>query len=146
MTPTWTPRRDAGDAQGPLPHHDRLHAEGRQARPRHDVPDLHGAGQSRLLLRSRHGEEAARLARPAAGRDRAVRQLALHRGQAQRLSLIPLRDLARHRSRPHRACCLSRSSPAWASSATSTTPSTCRCISSSAATTTSTSPAARSAT
>ena len=60
MTPNWTPRRDADDAEGPLPHHDRLHAEGRHARPRHDVPHLHGADQSRLLLRSRHGQEAAR--------------------------------------------------------------------------------------
>ena len=37
-------------------------------RPRHDVPHLHGADQSRLLVRSRHGQEAARVARAAAGR------------------------------------------------------------------------------
>ena len=60
MTPNWTPRRHADDAEGPLQDHDRLHAEGRHARPRHDVPHLHGADQPRLLLRSRHGEEAAR--------------------------------------------------------------------------------------
>ena len=51
MTPNWTPRRHSDDAEGPLPHHDQLHAEGRQIRPRHDVPDLHGADQSRLLVR-----------------------------------------------------------------------------------------------
>ena len=33
----------------------------------------------------------------AAGRDRAVRQFAVHRRQAQRLPVVPLRDLARHR-------------------------------------------------
>ena len=31
MTPNWTPRRDADDAEGPLQDHDRLHAEGRHA-------------------------------------------------------------------------------------------------------------------
>ena len=41
-------RRHADDAEGPLQHHDRLHAEGRQARPRHDVSDLHGADQPRF--------------------------------------------------------------------------------------------------
>ena len=66
-------------------------------RPRHDVPHLHGADESRLLLRSRHGEEAARLARAAAGRDRAVRELAVHRRQAERLSVVPLGSVARHR-------------------------------------------------
>ena len=48
------------------------------ARPRHDVPLLHGAGESRLRLGSRHGEEAARVAGAAAGRHRAVRQFAVH--------------------------------------------------------------------
>ncbi len=100
--PEMDARRDAGDAQGPLPHHGALHAEGRQARPRHDVPHLHRAGESRFLVRSRHGEEAAGRAGAAAGGDRAVRELAVHRGQAERLSLVPRRDLARHRSRPHR--------------------------------------------
>ena len=49
------PRRHAGDAEGPLQDHDRLHAEGRPLRPRHDVPHLHGADEPRLLVRSRHG-------------------------------------------------------------------------------------------
>ena len=49
------PRRHPDDAEGPLQDHDRLHAEGRHARPRHDVPHLHGADEPRLLLRSRHG-------------------------------------------------------------------------------------------
>ena len=91
------PRRNAGDAQGALPHHDRLHAEGRHARPRHDVSDLHGTDQSRLLLGSRHGHEAASGFGSAADRDGTVRQLAVHRRQAERLSIVPLRDLARHR-------------------------------------------------
>ena len=50
MTPNWTPRRHADDAEGPLQDHDRLHAEGRHARPRHDVPHLHRAGEPRLLV------------------------------------------------------------------------------------------------
>ena len=45
--------------------------------PRHDVPHLHGAGQSRLRLGSRHGEEAPRVAGAAAHRHRAVRQFAV---------------------------------------------------------------------
>ena len=104
-------------------------------RPRHDVPHLHGAGEPRLRLRSRHGEEAARVAGAAAGRNRAVRQFAFHRRQAERLSVLALGDLARHRQCSAPACCPSRSSPAWASSAMSIRRSTCRCISSSAATT-----------
>ena len=135
ITPLWT------RAQTPVMPKSRykimtaLHAEGRHARPRHDVPHLHGAGQSRLLHRSRHGQEAARLAGAAAAGDRAVRQLALHRRQAQRLPVDALGDLARHRQPAAPACCPSPSTTAWASSAMSTTRSTCRCISSSAATT-----------
>ena len=44
-------------------HHDALHAEGRHARPRHDVPHLHRAGEPRFRDRGRHGAQAARLAR-----------------------------------------------------------------------------------
>ena len=51
------------------------------------------------------------VARAAAGRDRAVRQLAVHRGQAERLPVVPLGDLARHRQRTAPACCRGRSSP-----------------------------------
>src|SRR6202051_587947 len=47
--------------------------------PRHDDPHLHGADEPRLLVRGRHGEEAARRPGAAADRDRAVRQLAVHR-------------------------------------------------------------------
>ncbi len=97
MTPELDPRRHADDAERPLQDHDELHAEGRHARPRHDVSHLHGAGEPRLLVRSRHGEKAARLAGAAAGGDRAVRQFAVHRRQAERLSLVPLADLDRHR-------------------------------------------------
>ena len=57
-------------------------------------------------VRSRHGEEAARVDRAAAGGDRAVRQLAVHRRQAQRLSLLSLADLDRHRQRARRHAAL----------------------------------------
>ena len=97
MTPSWSRAQIPGDAQGPLQDHDRLHAEGRPIRPRHDVPDLHGADQSRLLLGSRHGQEAQGLGGAAADSDRAVRQFAVHRRQAQRLPVVPLRNLARYR-------------------------------------------------
>ena len=96
MTPSWSRAQIPSDAEGPLQDHDQLHAEGRPIRPRHDVPDLHGADQSRLLLRSRHGEETAGLGGVAAGRDRVVRQFAVHRRQGQRLPVVPLRNLARY--------------------------------------------------
>ena len=67
------------------------------ARPRHDVSHLHGAGQPRLFVGSRHGEEAPGVAGAAAGGDCIIRQFAVHRGQAERLSLVSLRNLARHR-------------------------------------------------
>ena len=105
----WIPRtwhdaelelcRDPDNAQRALSHHDRLHAQGREVRSRYDVPHVHGADESGLLIRSRHGEEAAGLARAAAGGDGDVRQFTLHGGQTQRLSVVPVRDLARHRSR-----------------------------------------------
>ena len=103
-------------------------------RPRHDVPHRHRAGESRLRRRGRHGEEAARVAGAAADRHGAVRELALYRRQAQRLSELSLAHLARHRQCPRRACCPSPSRTAWASSAMSTMRSTCRCTSSSATT------------
>ena len=88
---------DSDDAEGPLQDHDRLHAEGRPIRPRHDVPDLHGADESRLLLGSRHGQETPGIGGVAAGGDRLVCQFAVHRRQAQRLPVVPLRNLARYR-------------------------------------------------
>ena len=45
--------------------------------------------------RSRHGEEAARVAGAAAGGDRAVRQFAVHRRQAERLSCRSAREIWR---------------------------------------------------
>ena len=42
----------------------------------------------------------------AADRDRAVRQLAVHRRQAERLPVLPLRDLDRHRQCAHRHAAL----------------------------------------
>ena len=95
-------RRDPVDAEEPLRHHEALHAEGRNARPRHDVPHRDRSGQSRFPRRSGHGRQAARRARAAAGDHRALRQFALHRRQAERLSLRALGDLAPHRSGPHR--------------------------------------------
>jgi len=77
-------RADSGDAKGRYKIMEQLHAEGRQIRPRHDVPDLHGADQSHF---SSEADMVKKLASrcAAAGRDRAVRQFAVHRGQAQRL-------------------------------------------------------------
>ena len=48
LRPDIAARRGAVDAEGPLPHHARLHAEKGPARPRHDAAHLHRAGQSRL--------------------------------------------------------------------------------------------------
>ena len=79
-------RRDPVDAQGPLPHHARLHAEKGPARARHDAAHLHRAGQPRLPVRGRHGEEVPRQPRAAAGRGGAVRQFAVCRGPALGLS------------------------------------------------------------
>ncbi len=90
------------DAQAALPHHARVHAQGGHARPRHDVPHLHGSGQPRFRLRGGHGAEIPRRTRAAAGGYGAVRQLAVHRGRAQRLPQLPLTDLGRHRPGPHR--------------------------------------------
>ncbi len=95
-------RRNPDDAETALRHHGEIYAESRLSRPRHDVPHGDRADQSRFLQRSRHGEEAARLAGAAAGRDRAVRQFPFYRRQAQRLSLGAVRGLARHRSGAHR--------------------------------------------
>ena len=75
---------------------------GGRARPRHDAPHLHGAGQPRLRRRSGHGGEAPRVPGVAAGGDRAVRQLALHRGQAQRLPFHARAGLDGHGPGPHR--------------------------------------------
>ena len=100
--PEMDARRDAQDAEKPLSHHDRLHAEGRDARPRHDVPHRHRAGEPRLRQRSRHGRQTARRPRAAAGDDGSVRQFAVHRRQAQRLPVGALGDLAPHRRGAHR--------------------------------------------
>ena len=89
FAPNWTPGRNADDAQGPLQDHARLHAQGRRLWPGHDVPHLHRAGESRFRLRSRHGEEIPRRPGAAAGHHRAVRQFAVPRRQAQRVSVLP---------------------------------------------------------
>ena len=89
--------------------------------------------QSRFSRRSGHGRQDARRARAAAGDHRALRQFALHRRQARTAFSRRARRSGATPMRRAPACCLSPSSPAWASSATSITRSTCRCISSSAA-------------
>ena len=124
---------DAAHAEEPLPHHDALYARSGDARPRHDVPHRHRAGEPRFFQRNRHGGEAPRRSGAAACDHRAVRQLAVHRGQAERFFVGAFGDLAPYRRRPAAACCRSPSRPAWGSSAMSTMRSTCRCISSSAA-------------
>ena len=116
--------------KGRYAHHARLHAQGRQPRPRHDAAHLHHPGQSRLCVRGRHGAEVPRRPRAAAARHRLVRQFALHRRQAQRLPLLPQPHLVGHRSATAPACCRSCSRTASATSAMSTTRSTCRCTSS----------------
>ena len=65
------PHRPADHAQGPLRDHAQLHAQGRQARARHDAPHLHHPDQPRLFERGRHGEEIPRRAGAPAGGDRA---------------------------------------------------------------------------
>ncbi|GJE45959.1 hypothetical protein AEGHOMDF_5159 [Methylobacterium soli] len=100
------PEMDAGrnprDAQEPLQDHGGLHAEGRQPRPRHDAAHRHRSGERRFLLGGRHGAQDARVARPPARRHRALCQFSLHGRPPERLPVTPLRDLARHRRRPHR--------------------------------------------
>ena len=51
-------------------------------------------------------DKIARRAGAAADRDRALRELAVHREPAERLPLLPRRDLARHRPEPHRHAAL----------------------------------------
>ena len=104
--------RDAAHAQAALRGDDALHADGRHARPRHDVSHRHHPGEPRLRGRGRHGQEVPRVAGAAADRDGDLRLLALHRGQAQRLPVHAQRGVARHRPRRAPACCRSCSSPA----------------------------------
>ena len=135
MSPKWTLRRNPGHAEEPLPHHDALHAEGRDARARHDVSHRDRAGQPRFFR-----------ARPTWSPKLRV-GLALQPVITALFANSPFTDgelngflSARseiwraHRRAPAPACCRSPSSRAWGSSATSITRSTCRCISSSAAT------------
>jgi glutamate--cysteine ligase len=65
-SPKWTLRRDAAHAEVALRHHDGLHAQGRHAGPRHDVPHLHDPGESRLRVGSRHASQDAGFAETAA--------------------------------------------------------------------------------
>ena len=130
--PEMDARRNAENAEIALRDHDPLHAEGRHQGPRHDVPHLHDPGESRLRERSRHAPQDAGVAEAAAAVDGAVRQLALHRGPAERAAELARRHLARHRQpalRPAAVLLLARIS---ALPTMSNGRSTCRCISSSA--------------
>ena len=106
FAPNWTLGRNAGDAQGPLRHHARLHAQGRRLWPGHDVPHLHRAGESGFRIRSRHGEEIPRRPGAAAHHHRAVRQFAVPRRPAQRFSVLSRPGLDRCRQCPRRHAAL----------------------------------------
>ena len=123
----------SGHAEAALRDHGGLHAESRYARPRHDVPYRDSSGQSRLPIRSRHGEETARRVGVAADRHGDVRQLPIHRGKTERLFVDRVRKSGATPMVRAPACWHLPSRTAWDSSATSITRSMCRCISSSAA-------------
>ncbi len=103
------PGPDAGDAQGPLCADDPPHEGGRQPRHADDVPHLHGAGEPRLRVRSRHGEEVPGVAGAPADRHGALRQLAFPRRQAERLAVVARADSGATPIRHGRACCRSSS-------------------------------------
>ena len=102
LRPDLAARRGAVDAEGPLPHHARVHAEKGPAWPRHDAADLHSANQSRLPQRSRHGAQVPRQPRVAAGGGGAVRKFAVRRGKAVGVSQLSQSGVDRYRSRPLR--------------------------------------------
>src|SRR6185295_20013873 len=89
-------RRSAANAEKALSGDDALHADRRQPRPRHDVPNGDGTGEPGLWFRSRHGQKAARLVGIAADCDGAVRLLAIYGRQAERFSIDAQRSLARY--------------------------------------------------
>jgi hypothetical protein len=130
MWPDKTRGRTADHAQGPLCDHAAPHAARRLHGPRHDAAHLHHSGQSRLFERSRHGAQVPYLAGAAAAGDRAVRQFAVHRRQAQRLPLLSQPHLVGYRSGTAPACCPSCSKTASATNAMPTICSMCRCTSS----------------
>ena len=131
----WMPK-------GPLRHHAPLYAAGRQHGPGHDDPHLHRAGQSRFCLRTDMRRKLRVSLAAAAAGDRAVRQLPVHRGQAQRLPVLSRACLDRHRQSALRH---SRRSCSRTGSASNAMPRgwsrRCRCISFIAMAATSTSPA-----
>ena len=108
LRPEMAARGHLVDAEAALSHHGRVHAQERPARPRHDAAHLHGAGQSRLSVRSRHGEEVPGEPGLAAGGDGAVRQLAVCRGPAHGPPEPAQPGVDRHRPRPlrHPPLCL----------------------------------------
>jgi glutamate--cysteine ligase len=116
-----------------------LHAAGRRARPRHDASHLHRPGQPRLR-RSRHGEEVPGRAGAAAGGHGAVRQLAVHRGQAERLPVYRSTS-GPTPTRPHRDAAVRVRGRLRLRALRAIMRSTCRCTSSSATASTSTPPA-----
>ena len=130
FSPSWSLDETPLDAQGPLRHHAALHAEGRQARPRHDVPHLHGAGEPGFRRRSRHGEEIPRR-RWRCSRWRPRCSPIRRSPKASPTVFCPIAAISGPTpTTTAPACCLSSSRRAWASSAMSITRSMCRCISS----------------
>ena len=87
---------DSGDAQGAVPRDEGLHAHRGHARPRHDVPHVHDPGESGLFRRARHDPQVPHVARAAARRDRALRQLAVRGRQAQRVQEPALARVGGH--------------------------------------------------
>ena len=81
-------------------HHGTVHAKVGYARPAHDEADRHGPGEPRLRERGRRDAEDARRHRHRPDPQRAVRQLADQRRQAERLPVVPRPHLDRHRQQP----------------------------------------------
>jgi len=140
MTPNWSRAEIPMMPKGRYRIMTAYMPKGRKIRSRHDVPHLHGANQPRLLRRSRHGEEAAGLARAAAGGHRHFVQFAIYEGKANGFSLFRS-EIWRDTDRSLRHAAMGHSSWAWVSSDMLTTPSTCQCISSNAGNIISMSPA-----
>jgi len=103
--------------------------------PRHDVPDLHGADQSRLLLRSRHGQESSGYRwRCSRWRLRCSPNSPFTEGKPNGFLSFRSEIWARHRQCARRDDSMGRSRTAWDFERWGRfTRWTCRCISSSVA-------------
>ena len=133
IEPEMEPRRDAAGCRSAATDHARLHAEGRQARPRHDVPhrtvqvNLDFATEADMVRKMR----VSLALQPVA--TALFANSPFTEGKPNGFLSMRSRDLARHRPRPHRHAAVRVRAPASASSATSSGRSTCRCTSSTAA-------------